>query len=246
MQNTRTLLLAFVVLFFISTTIRAGDFATLNFIGFSKDGKYLAFEEYGVHDGSGFPYSSIYFVDVVKNVYAAKSVNVRIESETATEKLARSRARLGANASMRKLGIIERNVGALVVSRLHTDVAVNNFIADEPDKTQTINFAEIIGSMYRAGDYELILKPIEVKSKDCELTGQPAYKFELSLKDKQSDRATILQKDSALPGSRFCPLDYSMQYVYLYENYIVVFVSTYTIGFEGPDMRYLAVTGTFK
>ena len=246
MQNTRIFLLAFVVLFLISTTARAGDFATLNVIGFSKDGRYLAFEEYGTQDGSGFPYSSIYFIDVAKNIYAAKSVNVRLESETATEKLARSRSRLGANASLRKLRIVERNVGTIVVSRLLTDVAVNNFLSDEPAKSQTINFAEIIGSMYRSGDFDLILKPVEVKTDACAYSDYPIYKFELSLNDKSNNRTTMLQKDSTLPASRPCPFDYAMQYVYLYENYVAVFVATYSIGFEGPDLRYLAVTGAFK
>jgi predicted secreted protein len=247
MRKTRIYFLAAVVLFFSAGSARAGDFATLNFIGFSKDGRYLAFEEYGVGDGSGFPYSSIYFVDVDKNIFAAKSVNVRIENESATEKLARSRARLGANASMRKLGIVERNVGALVVSRLLTDVAVNNFLIDEPDKTQTVNFAEVIGSMYRSGDYDLILRPIEIKTEaSCAYADRPIFKFEMSLKDKTNDRTTILAKDGALPTSRSCPIDYAIQSVYLYENSIAVFLNTYHIGFEGPDMRYLVVTGKYK
>ena len=104
-------LLAILVLIGASTISFAGDFATLNFIGFSKDGRYLAFEEYGTQDGSGFPYSSIYFIDVAKNAYAAKSINVRLDSETATERQARAKAKLNAAASLRRLRIVERNIG---------------------------------------------------------------------------------------------------------------------------------------
>ena len=246
MQNMRTLLLAVVILVSLSTQALAGDYATLNFIGFSKDGRYLAFEEYGTQDGSGFPYSNIYFLDVVKNSFAAPQINVRLENETASEQQARSRAKLRAAASLRRLKIVNGNTGTMIISRAHNDIAVNNFLSSEPDKTETINFAEIIGSMYRAGDYDLILKPIPDKSKECEYTYQPAFMFELTLKDKTDGRTVVLQKDAKTPSSRSCPIDYAMQYAYLYENYIVVFVATYSIGFEGPDLRYLAVTGAFK
>ena len=41
----------------------AGDTAELNILGFSGDSSIFAFEEYGVQDGSGFPYSTIYVID---------------------------------------------------------------------------------------------------------------------------------------------------------------------------------------
>ena len=45
--------------------VLAGDRAQLDLIGYSADGSYFAFEEFGVQDGSGFAYSSIYVVDLV-------------------------------------------------------------------------------------------------------------------------------------------------------------------------------------
>ncbi|TIL61031.1 MAG: hypothetical protein E5Y89_28055, partial [Mesorhizobium sp.] len=41
-------------------TAGAGDVAELEILGFSKDGGVFAFEEYGVQDGSGYPYASRY------------------------------------------------------------------------------------------------------------------------------------------------------------------------------------------
>ncbi len=246
MIHARRFLVVAVVLLFAFSAARAGDFANLNFIGFSKDGKYLAFEEYGVQDGSGFPYSNIYFVDVAKNSFASPAISVKLENETASEQLARSRAKVRAVVTLKKLRIIERNTGTLVVSRLLTDAGINNHLSGEPGKNQTINFAELIGSMYRLGDYDLVLKPVAVKPKECDYSDQAVYKFELSLKDKMEDKITILQKDATLPSSRACPIDYAMQHVYLYENAIAVFVNTYHIGFEGPDMRYMVVTGKYK
>jgi predicted secreted protein len=244
MRITRIFALVGVSLFILCSTAIAGDFATLNFIGFSTDGKYLAFEEHGVQDGSGFPYSQIYFVDVLKNSYAAPPVTVRIDKETASERLARSRAKLGAGAALRRLRIIEGNTGTLVVARLLTDPKAYR---DSKDDGQTINFAEIMGSLYRRGDYDLVLKSSEVKGvKDCDYNDDPIRKLELVLRDNEADTTKVLQKDANLPASRGCPLSYRMQYVYIYGDNVAVFLNTYHMGFEGPDMRYMVVTGKYK
>lgn len=232
----------------LSAVVRAGDYATLNFIGFSKDGKYLAFEEYGTQDGSGFPYSNFYFVDVAKNAFAAKSITIRLDNEAATERQARTRARMNANALLRRLRIIEMNTGTLVVSRMLTDVSVNHFYSEKPDDEQKINFAAVIGSMYRSGDYDLTLKSVATKSKDCAYAqdDHKVFMLDLSLYDREKNQKIVLQKDSTLPASRGCPINYAIQHVYLYEDYVAVFLNTYHMGFEGPDMRYMAVTGKIK
>jgi predicted secreted protein len=41
----------------------AADTAALSILGFSRDQGVFAFEEYGIQDGSGFPYSNIYAID---------------------------------------------------------------------------------------------------------------------------------------------------------------------------------------
>ena len=46
-----------------SGTALAGDFANLNVLGFSSDGNIFAFEQYGVQDGSGFPYADRFYID---------------------------------------------------------------------------------------------------------------------------------------------------------------------------------------
>ena len=243
MSRPRILVLAAIALLMITTAARAGDYATLNVLGFSKDGRYLAFEEYGTQDGSGFPYSNYYFVDVAKNSFASPSINVRLDNEQATENQARSRAKLRAAQILKKLRIVNGNTGQLTVSRQLTDLSVDEF---RKGKSQKVNFAEIVGSMYKRGDYELTLNLSEVKTKDCDFADSPIYKFALNLTDKDNDKTTALQKDSRLPSSRWCPIDYAMQYVYLYEDNIAVFLNTYSTGFEGPDMRYLVVTGKYR
>lgn len=226
----------------------AGDYATLNFIGFSKDGKYLAFEEYGTQDGSGFPYANVYFVDTVKNSYAAAPVKVRLDDEARTEAQARTRAKVGAAANLRKFRIVDGNTGSLVVARLLTDLSLTDApLKPAAGQMQSLNFTDYRNSNYFENEYNLTLAPSEVKDKQCaSYTEQTVYKFDLTLRDVRKETKKILQKDSALPAGRNCPLDYSVQSVYLYKNKIAVFLNVFSLGFEGPDMRFLVVTGNYK
>jgi predicted secreted protein len=244
MKITRIFALVALSLSVLCSTASAGDFATLNFIGFSKDGRYLAFEEYGTQDGSGFPYANFYVIDVAKNSFAAPAVTVRLEQETATEQMARARAKLRAAAALKRIRIVAGNTGTLLVSRLLTDITAYDR-KDSADERK-INFAEVIGSMYREGDYDLILRSSNAEVKDCTYLDDPPKKLELLLRDNNADKTLVLQKDASLPSSRGCPTSYEMQRVYVYKNFIAVFLNTYHMGFEGPDMRYMVVTGKYK
>jgi predicted secreted protein len=230
-------------IFLFAANCFAGDYATLNVIGFSKDGRYLAFEEYGTQDGSGFPYSTIYFIDTQRNAYAGPSVAVRLEKETASETMARKRSALLATKKLRQLGIIKGNTGKVVVSHLMTDQTFDD--ASDDKKANLVKFAEEVQSMHREGDYELLLTPIPAKDNDCEVYGD-VFMLDLKLTNKTDDTSTFLQKDTSLPKSRGCPLSYRIQDVYLYQDFIAVFANVFTQGFEGPDMRFLAVTGKFR
>ena len=246
MTNFRNSVFAALFVFLLSSvSVNAGDYAKLNFIGFSSSGKYLAFEQYGVQDGSGFPYSGFYIVNVETNSYAAGPFESRLENETATQAQVRTKARLKAAASLKKFGIIERNTGSLVISRLFTDLSVRK-LDDGESKSSTINFAEWVDSMYVEGNYDLVLDLSEVKVKACEHEELPVYKIAVTLKDNKAATTTVLQKDASLPPSRGCPTRYELQYVYLYKKYIAVFMNYYTTGFEGPDLRYIVVTGKYK
>jgi predicted secreted protein len=53
----------------MATGVRAGDVAELAILGFSQSGGIFAFEEYGVQDGSGFPYANRYYIDTATDSY---------------------------------------------------------------------------------------------------------------------------------------------------------------------------------
>ena len=95
--------------------------------------------------------------------------------------------------------------------------------------------------------YELTLIPTIAKETESCSGG---YKIELTLKDNTEHRShelQTLQKDAdVLPKSRQCPYGYRIEQVYIYEGKIAVFLNVFGQGFEGPDMRYMVVTGEIQ
>ena len=240
------LLAFFAFVFFQPAAVFAGDYAKLNVIGFSKDGRYLAFEEFGTQDGSGFPYSNVYFVETAKNSYAAAPVKVRLDNEAATEGAARLKAKNSAAANLKKFKIIAGNTGETVVSRLITDLNADRIEVGSDKKNQIVKFTDYRASSYFTDEFELVLQTSEVKIKACDYSDLPVLKFDLTLRNVRNDTEKLLQSDKSLPESRSCPLAYSIQNVYVYENRIAVFLNVYSTGFEGPDMRFMTVTGVYK
>jgi predicted secreted protein len=62
----------------------------------------FAFEEYGVQDGSGFPYANRFYIDTANDSFLPGSpIRVRIDDDTATVEDARAQARRKAKRSSR-------------------------------------------------------------------------------------------------------------------------------------------------
>ena len=247
------LLMVLCILVATPANLWAGDFSTLNFIGFSKDGKYLAFEEYGTGDASGFPYANVYFVDVEKNTFVGKPFEVMFENEKATEAAAIRNVEAQAARRMRTLKIVRGNTGKLLLAHFLTDVTYDALTDNSDDSApQKVRF-EI--DAYPDGQdkfYELSLNHIPVKPQGCD-DDSGVYSFNLlDLKldyyyaKEKAEPSRILQKDDALPMRRGCALNYRIERVYYYKDKIAVFLNVYYRGFEGPDMRYMVVTGNLQ
>jgi predicted secreted protein len=227
------------LLLLASPHAHAGDWAELNFIGFSKDGRYLAFEEHGTQDGSGFPYSNYFFIDARDNSFAALPAKVVIESEAGGE--ARAEARRKAEPLLKKLGIVEGNRGDAIMMRLPTDLSGRVTTKNGPI---TINFARrLLAENIVQGNYELTLTPLAANDKGCEGLGEPIQMLQVELKNIASGTSKLLQKDEALPKSRRCPVYYGLNSLYWNGGTLAAFIAIHSVGFEGHDTRFMAVTG---
>lgn len=215
----------------------AGDRAAIDVIGFSEDARYLAFEEFGVQDGSGLAYSSIYIIDLSTDSWVV-GTPMRVEAETENTALAAVRTRVQADAAeaLSALGIaFAADLVALVGdgapgtdgSSLHFGVP-----GHEPGLV--------------VGDYELRLSHFATTAAaPCkEWFSVEPQGYELEIADGSSAR--LIHRDDALPRSRGCPTAYRiygvvLPYMSSSISDAVALISVYPGGFEGPSRRFLAV-----
>ncbi|HSM18990.1 MAG TPA: DUF2259 domain-containing protein [Hyphomicrobiales bacterium] len=217
----------------------AGDFATREVIGFSPDGGTFAFEEYGVEDGSGFPYSNIYVIDTAADEWLPGTpFRVRVEDETATLSAARNRSDEAARDLLVRLDIVPR--GDHVASNPVTELSA------DPHRV-TFNPRTVVPPI----DPEITLTLEQYPLPGPEICAQFGETQGFALRLEQAGRTRTLSRDSRLPESRECPLSYRIGDVLTYypgggRPVLAVLILMQQVGFEGPDGRWLAVTGDLR
>lgn len=215
----------------------AGDRALIDFIGFSEDSRYFAFEEFGIQDGSGFAYSSIYVVDLASDSWVVGTpIRIQADDESVTLSQIRAEVQLQAADDIETLGI-------------DVPVEIAALIGDGTPKTdaQTLRFgAPAYNPGDVSGDYELQLSSFATTAASpCkEWFSVDPQGYELVIADDGNER--LLHRDTTLPRSRGCPVTYRLYGVVLPFNAgsigdAVGIVSVYPGGFEGPDRRFIAV-----
>lgn len=215
----------------------AGDAASFKNLGFSADGKYFAFAQYGVADGSGFAYANVSVVDVAKNSLV-RSKSVVLEDENVDTKTAYNKAL--ALAKISQFGIeAAKNTGTYLINRADSDLS----------KYTDSVFTTDANWQYPRYELSLELKnmPDETEGKWCtdmSSGGPKGFKLTLANQSEPERAAKVLQEDMSLPKSRgVCVFDYSVRKVIQRGSAFVVIVSNLSVGFEGPDTRFMAVTG---
>jgi predicted secreted protein len=224
--------LYFLGLVLASPFLSAADIARLDFLGFSRDGAHLVFEQYG--DGFNAPYSELYFIEVAGNRWAHKPLLSAADENGASLAQLRQRNRQAARDLFAELEISGSRHGQHLVSQ-----SLHNLSAD-PHQVRFTPALPPTDENYTA--YSLVLTEQDAGS-DCGTAGS-ARMFTLRLRNEDSDSETILQQDRRLPSSRGCVLGYRIQDMYLYEQSVAVFLNIFLPGLEGQSMRYLVVTGT--
>ncbi|MBO6509237.1 MAG: DUF2259 domain-containing protein [Roseibium sp.] len=230
-------------LFFLGTAAIAGDTARIQVLGFSKDGNRFAFEQYGVQDGSGFPYSEIFILDVAKDRWVKPSPFRRRDEvddsqgydEDALLAAARAENRAVAQPHLRDNGIAGK--GLTVGHNPHSELSSN------PHR-MVVNPYDM---MPPADDpLQLDLTEYPMASGDCASYGADTKGFRLTL--TYHGKTRVLNDDKKVPSSRNCPLRYRIERILTHfpDNgppVFAVLVQMESHGFEGPDRRYLAITG---
>lgn len=234
-----------------AATARAADGAAFDVIGYSKDGRYFAFEQYGIQDGSGFPYWEIYAIDLEADAFTAGSpVRVRIDREDASLADARAEATKKAEPALKplKLDVPAQLIAANFTTELQRDRGSIRFARYYPSQSAVPeNLAD-----YSLPVHEISLTAKEMAAKDlgagakCPEGDGPYLGFSLTLTDLKLKQSHAVHKDETVPASRGCPVAYAVTAIAGSmgapdSDRLVAIISVYTRGFEGLDERFIAV-----
>ncbi len=215
----------------------AGDRALIDYVGFSSDFRYFAFEEFGIQDGSGFAYSNLYVVDLASDSWVV-GTPVRRQAESEETSLAQVRE-----------AVADRASSHIESFSINVPVEIAALIGDGVPNTdaRSLDFG---APGYRpgavSGDYTLELDTFETTATSpcADWFGLEPLGYELLLSDSGTTR--LIHRDGGLPRSRGCPTDYRLHSVVMpfqgttLSNAVAI-ISVYPGGFEGPDRRFLAV-----
>ena len=221
----------------------AGDAAEFRSHGFSTDakGRYFAFEEFGVQDGSGFPYSNIYIVDLKEDKWVPGTpVRILIEEDNQPLLRARIKAFQQATNLMQRYNIARSGV-MMAASPL-------NEVSDK----SVLRFHQAMNPLLRnqPAPYRLDLSNIDVMDiNECGFPDNRVMGFALSL-TKPDGTFVDIHDEGAAPKSRGCPMRYHLVAVfapdrYKIASYAVALVGVFSRAFEGPSLRYIAVPFAF-
>ena len=236
---------------------RAGAGAAVNVLGFSPDGRFFAFEQYGEQDGPGSLYSSIAAIQIpgdrlVKGLPVDAIMDPddpRLGKEPREKQLADVRAKAAADAAtvLQQLGISA--AGQMVASV--RDSRARSMLHPEQVKTaQKAVVATVALPADRFGpDARLVLREFDIALPRCKdlVSGEHPNGFGLTLERK--GRPTIhLSRDQTIPAGRGCPDHYGIAEVHALPlpdggTALAVMIQYFHLASHGPDRRFLAVTG---
>ncbi|ARP66075.1 hypothetical protein A9K65_024050 [Mesorhizobium sp. WSM1497] len=220
-----------------SIAAHAGDVAELEILGFTKDGSVFAFEEYGVQDGSGFPYANRYYIDTSTDSFLKGTpIRVRLEDENAKLDAVRLQARQESIASQAEL---DANRGITAGFNPVTELSA------DPHR-MAVNPRPIFTPV--DPPLEFRLDELGMNNADgCESQGEINGFRLLRIEAQDGGTTKLLHEDKAIPKSRGCPNGYRIGAVQTFSmdslSAYAVLIAVRQYGFEGPDFRWIAVTG---
>ena len=230
---------------------QAADGANLNVIGFSADMRYFAFEQYGIEDGSGFPYSEVFVLDLERNAWV-KSSPIRERSENDEARLGAVRAASASKATPLLKSLFIDEPAEILASNQATEVLAdrNHVQFDRWFRSSSLGSKPETNGSANEGRYELSVEanPMALPS-NCTPENGLTYGFTLKLRSFKTGATSVLHKDDAIPASRRCPKGYDIQAIVVTTGYpkidrLVAIIGVYSFGFEGNDRRFIAIPFT--
>lgn len=218
----------------------AGDLSVLRWLGFSPDGRYLAFQRSWTQDGSGFLVSDLTVVDVLGNRFVRAPFTERFtEVEPNPDKVSlpdiERRVFTRASPLLRQTRVSGQNLGQRVLYRpLDTGGVIPTAV--QPDAAGSEFLFQ-----YRGQSYRVRLELTQARHTCTYAEPDQAVRGLRLLLISRHTR--VLQRDLQMPPARNCVFGYRVEQVYVYNNLVAVFLLYLSPGFEGPNVMHMVVTG---
>ena len=238
---------AFVLAAPLTGTARAADSSIYASIGFSPDGTLFAFEELGVHDGSGAPFLNGYVIDTRTDRFVAGSP-IRMGGGEPGD--------LGQAELQRRVGLFRRamrdqigeTIGDVPFIPGHVLALSPSSDLERDGERLRVLRRPLGGRIDEALGYAIETVRFEAGTNGCPDFAGPIVGFRLTL--TQQGRTQVLASDERVPRSRGCPLRYRLAGVETFthgsRDVFAVLIQVFSLGFEGEDARWLAVTHTLE
>jgi len=215
---------------FLSNQTMAADISDYSILGFSEDGRYVAFEFSGVADGSGFPFIQITVFDC-KNHELAEEPFFNIIHITEDEDYEKGAA-LAWDAStddleniLQKYNISPADKGLPAIKKMEFAPPLVSVGFDFDGKYVIVELEEIEG--------------IETKYDMC----TPSGICFTSYVDKEE---TVIMNEKPATDIAHYKFDFSIEEVVLYKNTFTVIISYHEPGFEGNNTRQMIIGDIIK
>jgi predicted secreted protein len=226
----------------LAPAAHAADRALLNMLGYSADGDTFAFEEFGIQDGSGFAYSTVYVIDLANDKWTSGTpfeVQADDEAQTLAEVRAAAITKAQDTLDEYEIGVPVQIIGL-----------IGDGEADATGRRLTWSTPACCGAGATQDDaFSLILSVRGITSEEDYCRDMSPVGYVLTYQDESGVRQLHADGD-VLPKSRRCTLDYRIYAVVQpFESYFadgferrrVAVIASYPFGFEGVDRRFLAV-----
>ena len=204
-------------------------------LGFSQDGRYFAFMQYGTHDATGAPYADLFVVDLERDAFMP-GTPLRVRYGERPVPLARALAEL----KRRGRAILSR-LGPLLPGRIMASRTAMQAGAGDP---RELHFYSNYNLRIPSHMVSYRVRPLRVPAA-AECSRMNAVGMIL-LEKWASGSWRPVYEDMRVPRSRHCPRRYELADVIAgpqMDNPLwhVVLVRYFRPGFEGLDGRYLAI-----
>ncbi|EJC73376.1 putative secreted protein (DUF2259) [Rhizobium leguminosarum bv. trifolii WSM2012] len=188
----------------------AGDIANIQPLGFSADGKVFGFQEFGLKEEGGVPYSNTYFVDTENGQYL-EGTPFRTEMSDKDANLSKARRQnlTAARSQMDKYDLLT-NPGLIAAFNPPTELG---------SPAKTIRYTTLATDGPPKSPYTLSLSEMPVPTpKDCAAIDKRVLGFSLQMIEKQgAPNRQAARQATAIPAERACSVEYRIGGAVVYQ-----------------------------